>query len=137
MKICENGTIRDMTTEEIAAMQEAQLAMEHNIEPLTDSAKLALMLAAIPEEPVPTMAPKVGYKWQPVYSSSAGFAWELVEDPSALGTLKTHCDGQRGMRSRQGTTILTARTSMSHWRTACQPGLRMQHILRRCNHWSL
>lgn len=88
MKICENGTIRDMTDEEIAAMQEAQLAMEHNVEPLTDNDKIALMLAAIPEEPVPTMAPKVGYKWKAIYSSSAGFAWELVEDPSALGTQK-------------------------------------------------
>lgn len=88
MKIYENGTVRDMTTEEIAAMQEAQLEMERNIEPLTDSDKLALMLAAIPEEPVPTVAPKVGYRWKPVYSSSAGFAWELVEDPDALGTQK-------------------------------------------------
>nr|DAO34984.1 MAG TPA: hypothetical protein [Caudoviricetes sp.] len=61
--------------------------MERNIEPLTDRDKLALMLAAIPEEPVPTMEPKVGYKWRAIYSSSAGFAWELVEDPDALGTL--------------------------------------------------
>lgn len=88
MKIYENGTIRDMTAEEIAAMQKAQLEMEHNIEPLTDSDKLALMLAAIPEEPVPTLEPKVGYRWKAIYSSSAGFAWELVEDPDALGTLK-------------------------------------------------
>ena len=88
MKICENGTIRDMTAEEIAAMQEAQLEMEHNIEPLTDNDKIALMLAAIPEEPVPTVAPKVGYRWKAIYSSTAGFAWELVEDPEALGTLK-------------------------------------------------
>lgn len=88
MKICENGTIRDMTAEEVAAMQDEQLKMERITEPLTDSEKIALMLTAIPEEPVPTMAPKVGYKWQPVYSSSAGFAWELVEDPDALGTLK-------------------------------------------------
>ena len=102
MKICENGTIRDMTTEEIVAMQEAQLAMERNIEPLTDSAKLALMLAAIPEEPVPTMAPKVGYKWQPVYSSSAGFAWELVEDPSALGTMKNPLLWTEGREVRAG-----------------------------------
>lgn len=87
MKIYENGTIREMTAEEIAAIQDAQLEMERNIEPLTDSDKLALMLAEIPEEPVPTVAPKVGYKWQPIYSSSAGFAWELVEDPDALGTL--------------------------------------------------
>lgn len=87
MKKCVNGEIIDMTAEEVAAMQDEQLKMERNIEPLTDSEKIALMLAAIPEEPVPTMEPKVGYKWKPVYSSSAGFAWELLEDPDALGTL--------------------------------------------------
>lgn len=102
MKICENGTIRDMTDEEIAAMQEAQLAMEQNVTPLTDNDKIALMLAAIPEEPVPTAAPKVGYKWQPVYSSSAGFAWELVEDPDALGTMKNPLRWTEGREVRAG-----------------------------------
>ena len=102
MKICENGTIRDMTAEEIAAMQDAQLEMEHNIAPLTDSDKLALMLAAIPEEPVPTMEPKVGYKWRAIYSSSAGFAWELVEDPDALGTLANPLRWTEGHEVRAG-----------------------------------
>lgn len=102
MKICENGTIRDMTAEEISAMQEAQLAMEHNVEPLTDSVKLTLMLAAIPEEPVPTVAPKVGYRWKPVYSSSAGFAWELVEDPDALGTLSNPLRWTEGHEVKAG-----------------------------------
>lgn len=102
MKICENGTARDMTAEEIAAMQEAQLEMERNIEPLTDSDKLALMLAAIPGEPVPTMEPKVGYRWKPVYSSSAGFAWELVEDPDALGTLKNPLRWVEGREVKAG-----------------------------------
>lgn len=102
MKICENGTVRDMTAAEIAAMQEAQLEMERNIEPLTDSDKLALMLAAIPEEPVPTMAPKVGYKWRAIYSSSAGFAWELVEDPDALGTLKNPLRWTEGHEVKTG-----------------------------------
>ncbi len=102
MKKFVNGEYFDMTTEEIVAMQEAQLAMEHNVEPLTDSAKLELMLAAIPEEPVPTMAPKVGYKWQSVYSSSAGFAWELVEDPSALGTLKNPLRWAEGHEVKAG-----------------------------------
>lgn len=88
MKICENGVIREMTAEEIAAMQESSMAAEATIEPLTDAKKLELMLAAIPEAPMPTIEPKVGYKWKPIYSSSAGFAWELVEDPAALGTMK-------------------------------------------------
>lgn len=102
MKICENGTIRDMTPEEIAAMQEAQFEMERNVAPLTDSAKLALMLAAIQEEPVPTVAPKVGYKWQPVYSSSDGFAWKLVEDPDALGTMKNPLRWTEGHEVKAG-----------------------------------
>ena len=88
MKIYENGVIREMTAEEIAAMQEASMAAESTIEPLTDAKKLALMLATIPEAPMPTVEPKVGYKWQPMYSSTAGFAWELVENPAALGTMK-------------------------------------------------
>lgn len=102
MKICENGIVREMTAEEIAAMQEAQLEMEHNIAPLTDSDKLALMLAAIPEEPVPTMEPKVGYKWRAIYSSSAGFAWELVEDPDALGTMQNPLRWVAGHEVRAG-----------------------------------
>lgn len=102
MKKFVNGEYFDMTPEEIVAMQEAQLEMERNVAPLTDSAKLALMLAAIPEEPVPTMAPKVGYKWQPVYSSSAGFAWELVEDPDALGTMKNPLRWTEGREVKAG-----------------------------------
>lgn len=88
MKIYENGVIREMTAEEIAAMQELSMAEESTIEPLTDAKKLELMLATIPEEPMPTVEPKVGYKWQPMYTPSSGFAWELVEDPAALGTMK-------------------------------------------------
>lgn len=87
MKICENGIIREMTAEEIAAMQTAQ--MENDVpEELTNKKKLELMLATIPEAPMPTVEAKVGYKWQPMYTSSAGFAWELVEDPNALGTME-------------------------------------------------
>lgn len=88
MKICENGIVREMTAEEIAEMQEMEMAAESIIEPLTDAKKLELMLATIPEAPMPTAEPKVGYKWQPMYASSAGFAWELVEDPNALGTME-------------------------------------------------
>lgn len=84
MKICENGVIRDMTPEEIAEMQQNQ--PETAAELLTNDKKLELMLAAIPEEPMPDSEPKLGYKWQPMYTPSSGFAWELVEDPTALGT---------------------------------------------------
>lgn len=88
MKIYENGVIREMTAEEIAAMQESSMAAESTIEPLTDAKKLELLLATIPEEPMPTVEPKVGYRWRPMYTASAGFAWELVKDPNALGTME-------------------------------------------------
>lgn len=88
MKIYENGVIREMTAAEIAAMQESSMAAESTIEPLTDAKKLELMLATIHEAPMPTVEPKVGYKWQPMYTPSSGFAWELVEEPNALGTMK-------------------------------------------------
>lgn len=84
MKIYENGVIRDMTPEEIAEMQQNQ--PDTVPEELTTEKKLELMLAAIPEEPMPDSEPKLGYKWQPMYTPSSGFAWELVEDPTALGT---------------------------------------------------
>lgn len=88
MKIFENGIYRDMTAAEIAAMQEISMAAETTIEPLTNEKKLKLMLATIPEAPMPTVEPKVGYKWQPMYTSSAGFVWELVKDPNAFGTME-------------------------------------------------
>jgi hypothetical protein len=84
MKIYENGILRDMTPEEIAEMQQNQ--PETVPEKMTTEKKLELMLAAIPEEPMPDSEPKLGYKWQPIYTPSSGFAWELVEDPTALGT---------------------------------------------------
>lgn len=84
MRICENGIYRDMTVDEIAEMQQNQ--PETVAESLTNDKKLELMLAAIPEEPMPDSEPKLGYKWQPIYTPSSGFAWELVEDPTALGT---------------------------------------------------
>lgn len=87
MKIHENGVVREMTAAEIAAMQAAQ--MESDVpEELTNEKKLELMLASIPETPMPTTEPKVGYKWQPMYTPSSGFAWELVKDPNALGTME-------------------------------------------------
>lgn len=88
MKIYDNGITREMTAAEIAEMQESSMAAESIIEPLTDAKKLELMLATIPEAPMPTVEPKVGYKWQPMYTASAGFAWELVKDPNALGTME-------------------------------------------------
>lgn len=114
MKIYENGIVREMNSEEIAAMQELSMMAESTIEPLTDAKKLELMLATIPEEPMPTVEPKVGYRWQPMYTPSSGFAWELVEDPTALGTMKNPLywlpgkSVKMGYHYTNGTTIYVA-----------------------------
>ena len=31
--------------------------------------------------------PKIGFKWKLIYRGIAGFAWELVHDPDAVGTV--------------------------------------------------
>lgn len=100
MKIYENGIYRDMTAEEIAEMQQNQ--PDTVLEELTNDRKLELMLAAIPEEPMPDSEPKLGYKWQPMYTPSSGFAWELVEDPTALGTQNNPRYWLTGMAVRLG-----------------------------------
>ena len=109
-----NGQKTKLTAEEIEAMQESSMAAESTIEPLTDAKKLELMLATIPEEQMPTVEPKVGYKWQPMYTPSSGFAWELVEDPTALGTMKNPLywlpgkSVKMGYHYTDGTTIYVA-----------------------------
>lgn len=100
--ICVNGMVRNLTAEEIAAMQEAELEAERNIEPLTEQEKLTLMLESIPTQDTPNVEPKVGYKWKPMYTASAGFAWELVEDPNALGTMSNPLYWLTGKAVRMG-----------------------------------
>ena len=87
MKICENGIYRDMTAEEIAELQAREMENTQAVEALTNWEKMELFLASIPTADTPSVEPKVGYKWQPIYTASSGFAWELVEDPNALGTM--------------------------------------------------
>ncbi len=103
MKICENGVIREMTTDEIIEMQQAQLEYESSIpaEP-TNEEKVALMLENIPAEPTPTEPAKVGFKWELEYSSSGGFVWKMVEDETALGTEKNPLYWKAGMKVATG-----------------------------------
>lgn len=72
------------TVAELAERQQAEIEASTIV--LDDATKLSLMLAEIPTEAKPTMPPKLGYKWVPTYSGTAGFAWELQEDPNAYGT---------------------------------------------------
>ena len=112
MIVCENGVIREMTPTEIAEMQQSQ--PDTMPDELTTEKKLELMLAAIPEEPMPDSEPKLGYKWQPMYTASSGFAWELVEDPTALGTQKNPRYWVQGMAVKLG-----------HWYTVDGTALKM------------
>ena len=130
MKICENGIYREMTAEEIAEYQAAALEREKTPEPLTNERKIELLLdtiATAPTErkiellldtiataPTPTVEQKVGYKWQPMYTSTAGLSWELVEDPTALGTMRnplywlTGRAVKMGYHYTDGTTVYVA-----------------------------
>ena len=72
------------TVAELAERQQAEIEASTIV--LDDATKLSLMLAEIPTEAKPTIPPKLGYKWVPTYSGTAGFAWELQEDPNAYGT---------------------------------------------------
>lgn len=99
-KINVNGILREMTAAELAAMQHCE--QKDTTPSLTVDKKLELLLASIHEEPVPDTEPKLGYKWQPMYTPSNGFAWELVEDPTALGTKQNPCYWVAGMAVRTG-----------------------------------
>nr|DAQ96398.1 MAG TPA: hypothetical protein [Caudoviricetes sp.] len=99
MKKYVNGEYIDMTAEEVAKMQQSQPG---TVLELTNDKKLELMLAAIPEEPMPDSESKLGYKWQPMYTPSSGFAWELVEDPMALGTRQNPWYWVEGMAVKTG-----------------------------------
>ena len=101
MKIYDNGVLRDMTAEEVVEIQTMNLANTQT-EELTDEKKLSLFLSSIPTQDKPSVEPKLGYKWQPMYSSTAGFAWELVEDPNALGTQKNPLQWISGMSVKMG-----------------------------------
>lgn len=103
MKICENGTVREMTIDEIIEMQQARLEYESRVpaEP-TNEEKVALMLENIKTEPAPTEPAKVGFKWELEYSSSGGFVWKMVEDEMALGTEKNPLYWKAGMEVETG-----------------------------------
>lgn len=102
MKICENGFVREMTAEEIIATQKAEQADNRTVGPLTDERKLERLLKSIPVQDMPSVEPKLGYRWQPMYNSTAGFAWELVEDPTALGTRQNPWYWVSGMVVKMG-----------------------------------
>ena len=61
-----------MTPDEVMAYQEAAIMTQQQI----------------PTANTPTVPPKIGFKWKLIHRGIAGFAWELVPDPDAVGTVE-------------------------------------------------
>lgn len=87
MKIFDNGIVRDMTSDEVTAYQAEAITAQQQIPTAGLEDKMRVYIESIPTAETPTVPPKIGFKWELIYSGSAGFAWELVPDPDAAGTV--------------------------------------------------
>ena len=87
MKKCVNGEIIDMTPDEVTAYQEATITTQHQIHTAGFEDKMRVYIESIPTIHTPTVSPKIGFKWKLVYRGITGFAWELVPDHDAVGTV--------------------------------------------------
>ena len=87
MKKYVNGQIVDMTPDEVTAYQEATITTQQQIPTAGLEDKMRVYIESIPTADTPTVPPKIGFKWKLIYRGIAGFAWELVPDPDAVGTV--------------------------------------------------
>lgn len=87
MKKYVNGQIIDMTPDEVTAYQEAAITTQQQIPTAGFEDKMRVYIESIPTADTPTVPPKIGFKWKLIYRGIAGFAWELVPDPDAVGTV--------------------------------------------------
>lgn len=102
MKKCVNGEIIDMTPDEVMAYQEATIETQHQIHTAGFEDKMRVYIESIPTIHTPTVPPKIGFKWKLVYRGIAGFAWELVPDPDAVGTVTKPFEWFAGIRVIKG-----------------------------------
>ena len=102
MKKYVNGQIIDMTPDEVTAYQEAAIATQQQIPTAGLEDKMRVYIESIPTEDTPTVQPKIGFKWKLIYSGTAGFAWELVPDPDAVGTIAKPFEWFAGIRVAAG-----------------------------------
>jgi hypothetical protein len=102
MKKCVNGEIIDMTPDEIMAYQEATIETQHQIHTAGFEDKMRVYIESIPTIHTPTVPPKIGFKWKLIYRGIAGFAWELVPDPDAVGTVTKPFEWFAGIRVVKG-----------------------------------
>ena len=98
MKKCVNGQIIDMTPDEVTAYQEATITAQQQITTEGFGDKLRVYIESIPTAHIPTVPPKIGFKWKLIYKGIAGFAWELVPDPDAVGTVVKPFEWFAGIR---------------------------------------
>ena len=102
MKKCVNGKIIDMTPDEVTAYQEATITAQQQITTEGFGDKLRVYIESIPTAHTPTVPPKIGFKWKLIYRGIAGFAWELVPDPDAVGTVAKPFEWFAGVRVAAG-----------------------------------
>lgn len=98
MKICINGLVSDMTPDEVTAYQEAAITTQQQIPTAGFEDKMRVYIESIPTADTPTVPPKIGFKWKLIYRCISGFAWELVPDPDAVGTVAKPFEWFAGIR---------------------------------------
>lgn len=102
MKKYVNGQIVDMTPDEVTAYQEATITTQQQIPTAGLEDKMRVYIESIPTADTPTVPPKIGFKWKLIYRGIAGFAWELVPDPDAVGTVAKPFEWFAGIRVVMG-----------------------------------
>ena len=98
MKKYVNGQIVDMTPDEVTAYQEATITTQQQIPTAGLEDKMRVYIESIPTAHSPTVPPKIGFKWKLIHRGIAGFAWELVPDPDAVGTVTKPFEWFTGIR---------------------------------------
>ena len=91
-----------MTPDEVTAYQEAAITTQQQIPTAGLEDKMRVYIESIPTADTPTVPPKVGFKWKLIYRGIAGFAWELVPDPDAVGTVAKPFEWFAGIRVAEG-----------------------------------
>ena len=102
MKKYVNGQIIDMPPDEVTAYQEAAITTQQQIPTAGLEDKMRVYIESIPTAHIPTVPPKIGFKWKLIYRGLAGFAWELVPDPDAVGTVTKPFEWFAGIRVVKG-----------------------------------
>ena len=91
-----------MTPEEVTAYQEAAITTQQQITTEGFGDKLRVYIESIPTADTPTVPPKIGFKWKLIYRGIAGFAWGLIPDPDAVGTVAKPFEWFAGVRVAMG-----------------------------------